>query len=379
MITVLSIIGTRPEAIKMAPVIRELRKHPMRITSRICVTAQHRQMLDQVLGLFKLTPDCDLDLMVPDQTLPELTARVLRGLEPLIRKERPDWVLLQGDTTTVMAASLVACYHQTRIGHVEAGLRTGNKHQPFPEEINRRVTDALADAYFAPTAASRDNLLREGVPADRIRLTGNTVIDALLDIGSRPYEWRQGSLAGVPTHKRLMLVTAHRRESFGKPFEELCLALRQLALTYPDTVHLVYPVHLNPRVQEPVTRILAGLPNVSLVEPLDYLTFVHLMKAATLILTDSGGVQEEAPSFGIPVLVMRETTERPEGIAAGVARLVGTSGAVIVREACRLLDDPAAYQAMARATNPYGDGHAAERIVKALLDWGSECESPILL
>lgn len=369
MITVLSIFGTRPEAIKMAPVIKELGKHPERIVSKVCVTAQHRQMLDQVLDLFNLTPDCDLDLMHPRQTLPELTARVLHGLEPLLAKEQPDWVLLQGDTTTVMAASLAAYYHRIRIGHVEAGLRTGNKYQPFPEEINRRVTDALADAYFAPTAASRENLLREGVPPERIRLTGNTVIDALLDIGSRPYEWRQGSLARVPTDKRLLLVTAHRRESFGKPFEELCLALRQIALTYPDTVHLVYPVHLNPRVQEPVARILTGVPNVSLIEPLDYLSFVHLMKAATLILTDSGGVQEEAPSFGVPVLVMRDTTERPEGIAAGVARLVGTSRAVIVREACRLLDDPAAYQDMARAANPYGDGHAAEYIVKAILEW----------
>jgi UDP-N-acetylglucosamine 2-epimerase (non-hydrolysing) len=369
MIKVLSIFGTRPEAIKMAPVIKELGKHPDRITSRICVTAQHRGMLDQVLELFKLKPDHDLDLMSPNQTLSELTARVLLGLEPVLKKEKPDWVLVQGDTTTVMAASLVAYYHQRKIGHVEAGLRTGNKYQPFPEEINRRLTDALADAYFAPTETGRENLMREGVPAKRIRVTGNTVIDALLDIGSRPYRWRQGPLAKVPRDKRLVLVTAHRRESFGEPFESLCLALREIALRYPDDVHLVYPVHLNPNVQKPVTKILANLLNVSLIQPLEYLAFVHLMKAATLVLTDSGGVQEEAPSFGIPVLVMRDRTERPEGIEAGVARLVKTTRETIVREACRLLDDSTAYRAMAHAVNPYGDGHAAEYIVKAILDW----------
>jgi UDP-N-acetylglucosamine 2-epimerase (non-hydrolysing) len=369
MIKVLSILGTRPEAIKMAPVIKELGRHADRITSKICVTAQHREMLDQVLDLFNLKPDFDLNLMHPNQTLTELTVRVLLALEPLLAAEAPDWILVQGDTTTVMAASLVAYYHRISIGHVEAGLRTLNKYQPFPEEINRKVTDALADAYFAPTETSVQNLAREGVPAERIRLTGNTVIDALLDIGSRPYDWRRGFLREVPRDRRLILVTAHRRESFGKPFEELCFALRQIALNYPDTVHLVYPVHFNPNVQKPVTEILAGFPNVSLVKPLEYLPFVHLMKASTLILTDSGGVQEEAPSFGIPVLVMRDRTERPEGIAAGVARLVGTARETIFREACRILDDPAAHQAMAHATNPYGDGRAAEYIVKAILNW----------
>ncbi len=369
MIRVLSIFGTRPEAIKMAPVVKELNRHPDRITNRICVTAQHREMLDQVLDLFDLKPDYDLNLMHPNQTLSELTARVLLGLEPLLAEVRPDWVLVQGDTTTVMAASFVAYYHQIKIGHIEAGLRTGSKYQPYPEEINRRVTDVLADAYFAPTETSRMNLLREGVPAERIILTGNTVIDALNEIGSLPYDRQGGALSEVPRDRRLILVTAHRRESFGGPFEELCCALRRIALTYPDTVHLVYPVHLNPNVQKPVREILSGLPNVSLMEPLQYLPFVQIMKASTLILTDSGGIQEEAPSFGVPVLVMRDRTERPEGIAAGVARLVGTAEETIVSEACRLLDDPAAHRAMVDSVNPYGDGHAAEYIVKAILDW----------
>jgi len=368
MLKVLSVFGTRPEAIKMAPVVKELRKHPGSIAARVCVTAQHREMLDQVLQLFDIRPEYDLGIMHANQGLTELTARLLLALEPVLLSEKPDWLLVQGDTTSVVAASLAAYYQQIKIGHVEAGLRTGNKYQPFPEEVNRRLTDAMADLYFAPTETNRANLLAEGVPDQYIRLTGNTVIDALLDIAERPYDWPRGPLATVPRNRRLILVTAHRRESFGLPFQQLCLALREIASTYRESVHIVYPVHLNPNVQQPVREILGGLPNVSLLPPMDYLSFVHLMKASELILTDSGGIQEEAPGFGVPVLVMRETTERPEAVAAGTSRLVGTKTEAIVREARRLLDDPDAYRQMARAANPYGDGQAARRIVEAILD-----------
>ena len=368
MLKVLSVFGTRPEAIKMAPVVKELRKHPGSIAARVCVTAQHREMLDQVLQLFDIRPEYDLGIMHANQGLTELTARLLLALEPVLLSEKPDWLLVQGDTTSVVAASLAAYYQQIKIGHVEAGLRTGNKYQPFPEEVNRRLTDAMADLYFAPTETNRANLLAEGIPDQYIRLTGNTVIDALLDIAERPYDWPRGPLATVPRNRRLILVTAHRRESFGLPFQQLCLALREIASTYRESVHIVYPVHLNPNVQQPVREILGGLPNVSLLPPMDYLSFVHLMKASELILTDSGGIQEEAPGFGVPVLVMRETTERPEAVAAGTSRLVGTKTEAIVGEARRLLDDPDAYRRMARAANPYGDGQAARRIVEAILD-----------
>ncbi len=353
----------------MAPVVKELRKHSGKIANIVCVTAQHREMLDQVLELFDIRPEYDLGIMHANQGLTELTARLLLALEPVFHAEKPDWVLVQGDTTTVMAASLAAYYQQIKIGHVEAGLRTGHKYQPFPEEVNRKVTDAMADLYFAPTETNRANLLAEGVSAKLIRLTGNTVIDALLDIAARPYDWSNGPLATIPRNRRLILVTAHRRESFGLPFQQLCLALREIASAYPQTVHIVYPVHLNPNVQQPVREILGGLPNVSLLPPMDYLPFVHLMKASKLILSDSGGIQEEAPGFGIPVLVMREKTERPEALAAGASRLVGTKTETIVGETRLLLDDPEAYQKMAQATNPYGDGHAAERIVEAILEW----------
>ncbi len=304
----------------MAPVIKELRRHPDRIAPRVCVTAQHREMLDQVLQLFDIAPDYDLGIMHANQGLTELTARLLLALGPVLQREQPDWVLVQGDTTTVMAASLAAYYRQIKIGHVEAGLRTGHKYQPFPEEVNRRVTDVMADLYFAPTETNRANLLAEGVSDKFIRVTGNTVIDALLDIARRPYEWSSGPLATVPRNRRLILVTAHRRESFGLPFQQLCLALREIASAYRESVHIVYPVHLNPNVQQPVREILGGLPNVSLLPPMDYLPFVHLMKASALILTDSGGIQEEAPGFGVPVLVMREKTERPEAVAAGTSQ-----------------------------------------------------------
>jgi UDP-N-acetylglucosamine 2-epimerase (non-hydrolysing) len=281
---------------------------------------------------------------------------------------QPDWVLVQGDTTTVMAAALTAFYRRVKVGHVEAGLRTRDKYRPFPEEINRRLTDVVTDLFFAPTEWSRQNLLRESVPADLIRVTGNTIIDALLQVAAREYDWLSGPLAHIPPDKRLVLITAHRRESFGEPFINLCLAIRDLARRYRPDYHFVYPVHLNPYVQAPVREILSQEPNLSLLEPLDYLPLVQLMKRCTLILTDSGGIQEEAPSLGVPVLVLRETTERPEAIEAGTAKLVGTDRERIINEATLLLDNPAAHARMAKAANPYGDGQAARRIVQALLN-----------
>jgi UDP-N-acetylglucosamine 2-epimerase (non-hydrolysing) len=368
MLTVLSVIGTRPEAIKMAPVIRALERHPDRIRSVVCVTGQHRQMLDQALDLFAIRPDYDLNLMTPDQTLSGLTASLLRGLDPVLGDIRPNWVLAQGDTTTVMASALVSFYHHTPFGHVEAGLRTGNRYSPFPEEVNRRIADHLAELYFAPTERSRQTLLNEGVPADRIRVTGNTVIDALLEMAACPYDWSAGPLCDVPRDGRLVLITVHRRENFAT-MDEICGAIRDLATRFSgQDVHLVYPVHLNPNIRRPVAASLQGLSNVSLIEPLDYLSMVHLIKRATLILTDSGGIQEEAPGLGVPVLVLRDTTERPEGIDAGIVRLVGTCRRRIVEEADRLLTNSDVRAAMTVRANPYGDGRAAERIVTALLN-----------
>lgn len=352
----------------MAPVVRQL-KDTAGLESRVCVTAQHRQMLDQVLKLFEIVPDYDLDLMRDNQTLAQVSASIFTHLDPVLADFQPDWVLAVGDTTTVVTTSQLAYYRRIKFGHVEAGLRTHNKWHPFPEEINRRLATTLADLHFAPTQWSRQNLLHENVPDEAIVVTGNPVIDALSYVSKQEEpqqirDLRQQLGAG----RRLVLVTAHRRENFGKPIQDICQALRELALR-PD-VEIVYPVHLNPNVQEPVHRILKDVPHVTLLPPLDYLPLVHLMKRATLILTDSGGIQEEAPSFGIPVLVMRETTERPEGVEAGTLRLVGTDPDRILSEAGRLLDDPSAYAEMARAGNPYGDGHAAERIVEALLHAG---------
>lgn len=358
----------------MAPVVKALENHPQ-ISSRVCVTAQHRQMLDQVLDLFQIRPDIDLDLMKPDQSLAELTAAVFAGLDPVLIQVSPDWVLVQGDTTTVMAASLLAYYHRTQVGHVEAGLRTYDKWQPFPEEINRRVAGVVADLHFAPTEWSRQNLLGEGVPESRVVVTGNPVIDALQMVADRPPTPEVQALMnslGLQEKsggRRLVLITAHRRENFGRPLENICLALRTLAETYGNAVQFVYPVHLNPNVQEPVKRLLGGIPNLTLLPPFDYLPMVHLLKRASLVLTDSGGLQEEAPGFGVPVLVLRDVTERPEGVEAGTVRLVGTDPGCIIQEARRLLDDPAAHAAMSRAVNPYGDGHAAGRIVQAILDY----------
>ena len=365
---ILSVFGTRPEAIKMAPVVKELQRHPDQIVSRVCVTAQHRQMLDQVLNLFGITPHYDLNVMQNSQSPTQVAASVLAKLEPVLQTERPDWVLVQGDTTTTAAASLAAFYGGAKIGHVEAGLRTFDKYQPFPEEINRRVAGVVADLHFAPTQRARENLLREGVPDEAICVTGNPVIDALNTVADLPYDPTIGPLRDVPWDRRLILVTAHRRENFGEPLERVCLALRDIVQFYAGDVHVVYPVHLNPNVQEPARRILGNVPGVMLIDPLDYLPLVYLMKRATLVLTDSGGIQEEAPGLGKPVLVLREVTERPEAVEAGTVRVVGTDRAHIVEWTQRLLDNRSDYDKMARAVNPYGDGRAAARIVQLIVD-----------
>jgi UDP-N-acetylglucosamine 2-epimerase len=353
----------------MAPVIKELNRFPDQIRSLVCVTGQHREMLDQVLNIFEISPDYDLAVMQPNQSLSALTADLFGELAPLIEQEKPDWILAQGDTTTVLVTALTAYYHRVSFGHIEAGLRTGDRYNPFPEEMNRHIADSLADYLFAPTERSRQALLREGISEERIFVTGNTVIDALLSTTRRHYDWSNGPLVNVPREKRLVLVTAHRRESFGKPLREICLAIRDLAREFGSSgVHFVYPVHLNPRVQEPVVNILGKTPHISLLDPLDYLSLVHLMKESTLILTDSGGIQEEAPSLGVPVLVLRDKTERPEGIEAGVARLVGRKRQSIIEETRRLLQDSNAYATMAQQANPYGDGYAATRVVAHLLE-----------
>ncbi len=375
---VLCVFGTRPEAIKMAPVINELKKYPARFETRICVTAQHREMLDQMLKLFGITPDIDLDLMEPDQTLPALTSKVLLAMTKLLEEEEPDWVLIQGDTTTVMATALAAFYLRIPVGHIEAGLRTDDRYSPFPEEINRRIVSVLATYHFAPTERARDRLLAEGVDPEKVFLTGNTVVDAIHWILSRPPSEEAKRLfaeLGLPDPGvaraeelpfRLLLVTAHRRESFGPPFESLCKGLRTIAERNRDVV-LVYPVHLNPRVRDPVRRILAGHPRIRLIEPLSYESFVRLMNVSYLILTDSGGIQEEASVLGKPVLVLREVTERPELIEAGIGKLVGTDSRKIVTEAERLLRDVNTYRSMAKQAQLFGDGHAAERIVQILM------------
>ncbi len=371
-IRVLSVLGTRPEAVKMAPVIKALAAEPG-VDARVCVTAQHRQMLDQVLDLFEIKPDYDLNLMRPNQSLAGLTAEVMENLDPVLADEHPDWVLVQGDTTTVMTAALAAFYRGIRVGHVEAGLRTGDKRQPFPEEINRRIAGTVADLHFAPTELARQNLLHEGVEDGHICVTGNTDIDALHMVLKMPAP--EGISAKLKDWKisaggnRLVLVTAHRRENFGQPIEDICAALQTLARDYAGKLHIVYPVHLNPNIQEPVYRLLGNEANIHLIEPLDYLPMVHFMQAASIVLTDSGGIQEEATGLGKPTLVLREKTERPEGVEAGVLKLVGTDKETIVSESHRLLDNEDEYEEMAHAANPFGDGHAAERIVNALLEY----------
>lgn len=359
---ILCVVGTRPEAIKMAPVILALKEQAW-AEVRVLATAQHRQMLDQVLAFFGIQPDIDLNIMRPNQTLTALTARLLLEMDEVLSTEKPDVVLVQGDTTTVMAAAMACFYHRIPVGHVEAGLRTWDMQNPFPEEANRVIAGKLARWHFAPTEGSRQNLLKEGIADNHIVVTGNTVIDALLETAKRPLELG----VEIDANKRLVLVTSHRRENFGEPFRQICRALQTLAQKNPQ-IQFLYPVHPNPNVKDVAHEYLGQIPNFILCEPLDYAPFVAAMKRATLILTDSGGVQEEAPALGKPVLVLRDETERPEAVAAGVVRLVGASYERIVQEAQRLLDDEQAYQDMARGLSPYGDGHAAERIVKALHD-----------
>lgn len=365
---IMLVFGTRPEAIKMAPLARALREADD-LELCLCVTGQHRQMLDDVLCLFGLKPDHDLAVMTPGQTLNGLSAAIVSRLDAVLAAEQPAMVLVHGDTTTSFAAALAAFHRSIPIGHVEAGLRTGNLYAPWPEEANRRLTSVLAEVHFAPTETSRKNLINEGVPESRIDVTGNTVIDALLwmreELNTSGWKPEDGVLASLPSDARTVLITGHRRENFGDGFLRICRALRHLALGYPD-VRFIYPVHLNPNVQEPVYRLLDGLPNLVLIPPQGYQAFVYLMDRATIILTDSGGVQEEAPSLGKPVLVMRDTTERPEAVAAGTVRLVGTDEARIIEEVSRLLDDSAAYEQMQYAHNPYGDGNACARILDRL-------------
>lgn len=363
--------GTRPEAIKMAPLVLALAADD-RFDAKVCVTAQHREMLDQVLELFAITPDFDLDIMSPAQSLFEITARILQGMKTVLEQFKPDVVLVHGDTSTTSAAALAAYYLQIPVGHVEAGLRTGNLYSPWPEEGNRKLTGAITRYHFAATAISQQNLLAEGVDAATIAVTGNTVIDALFWVRDKIEQDKvladnlSANYPFLSAEKKLILVTAHRRESFGGGFERICESLRQIALQHPDC-QIVYPVHLNPNVQEPVQRLLQSVDNIHLIAPQDYLPFVYLMTRACLILTDSGGIQEEAPSLGKPVLVMRDTTERPEAVKAGTVKLVGTDVDKIVSEVDRLLSDEAHYTAMSEAHNPYGDGQACQRILDALL------------
>jgi UDP-N-acetylglucosamine 2-epimerase (non-hydrolysing) len=376
---ILIVFGTRPEAVKLAPVIQALQKR-VTVETIVCVTAQHREMLDQVLTLFKITPQIDLNLMKPDQSLASLTAEIFKRLDPVLEQIKPDWILVQGDTTTVMASALSAYYHRIHIGHVEAGLRTHDKWQPFPEEINRRVAGVVSDLHFAPTESARQNLLTEGIEDWRISVTGNPVIDALQQIIKLPEPPEISQMLqdmGIANGKRrLILVTAHRRENFGAPIEHICKAIRTLAERYPQDLQFIYPVHLNPNIQQPVNKLLDKVQNIKLLKPVEYLPLVHLMKNSYLVLTDSGGIQEEATGLGKPTLVLREVTERPEGVDAGVLRLVGTSTELIVSETRRLLEDHSAYHAMAQAANPFGDGHAAEKIVHALLNFKEQKSVP---
>lgn len=369
----LCVFGTRPEAIKMAPLVEALGADK-RFESRVCVTGQHREMLDQVLALFEIEPDHDLNIMKPGQDLTDVTCSILKGLRDILATEKPDIVLVHGDTATTLATSLAAYYQRIPVGHVEAGLRTGNLYSPWPEEANRKLTGSLAQLHFAPTETSKGNLLGEGVSSDRVIVTGNTVIDALLEVVEKldRDEALQASMrslfAFLRPNARMVLMTGHRRESFGGGFERICEAIAKVARANPE-VDLLYPVHLNPNVREPVHRLLDDLGNVHLIEPVDYLPFVYLMNRASVILTDSGGIQEEAPSLGKPVLVMRETTERPEAVAAGTVKLVGTQVDKIVSELTELLTNDEAYRAMSYAHNPYGDGKACQRILNALHDF----------
>jgi len=366
-LNILTVFGTRPEVIKMAPVIAELRKYPESIDCRVCVSAQHRQMIDPLLKLFGIRADYDLNVMKENQTLKDITNSVMDKIDGIIQEGSPDYLLVQGDTTTAMSAALAAFYRKVKVGHVEAGLRTWDKLQPYPEEVNRKIIDSVSDLYFAHTPGAKKNLITEGVKEELIEVTGNTVIDALLDTVEKKYNFDGLLPKAVLNGKRLILVTAHRRESFGEQFLNICHAIKEIANFYKDEVNIVYPVHLNPNVKKPAEFLLRGLDNVFLLEPLEYLPFVHLMKRAYLILTDSGGIQEEAPSLAKPVLVMRQVTERPEAALAGVVRIIGTERESIVRNTIELLEEEAKYKEMARGINPYGDGKASQRIVARLL------------
>lgn len=362
---VMAIFGTRPEAIKMAPVVRELLKHP-EIETKVCLTAQHREMLDQVVDLFQLPVDYDLDIMKQGQSLYDITDRVLLGLKEVLEKEKPDLVLVHGDTTTTFSATLAAFYQQIDVGHVEAGLRTGNMYSPFPEEANRRLTSVLTALHFAPTETARQNLLKENQKDDHIFTVGNSVIDALLATVKKDYVFEDKELQDIEEHKRIILVTTHRRENLGEPMRNVYRALRRLVETVPDT-EVVFPVHRNPLVRQAVKEVLDGVPGIHLVDPMEYEPFTNLMARSAIILTDSGGIQEEAPSLGKPVLVLRDTTERPEAVASGTVKLVGTDEDKVYNTAYKLLTDEKAYKEMAESINPYGDGHTSERIVQAIL------------
>ena len=372
---VLIVFGTRPEAIKMAPLVKEFQKHTDAFETKVCVTAQHREMLDQVLDLFEITPDYDLDIMKPGQDLYDVTSNVLLGMKPILTDFKPDVVFVHGDTSTTFAASLAAFYQQISVAHIEAGLRTGDIYSPWPEEANRQLTTQITAYHFAPTTTSRENLLKENVNSRSIQVTGNTVIDALFLALDKIKSNRQletdivNHLATLDyklqDDKKIILVTGHRRENHGQGFINICRALKEIALSNPD-IDIVYPVHLNPNVQKPVKELLSGIDNVYLIEPLQYEQFIYMMDRSYFIITDSGGVQEEAPSLGKPVLVMRDTTERPEALNAGTVKLVGTNTALIIKEAQLLIDDQDAYERMSRASNPYGDGHACEKVIEFL-------------
>ena len=364
---VLTVLGTRPEAVKMAPLIRELQMRD-EIECIVCATAQHRQMLDQVLNLFGIHPDHDLNLMEPNQSLAKMTSRIVDQLDPVISDIAPDWILAQGDTTTVMATSILAYYHKIKFGHVEAGLRTGDNYAPFPEEVNRRIASVISYAHFAPTENAKNNLLAENIKPESIIVTGNTVIDALQSVSQMACPQQIEDLLKQHAGKRFILITAHRRENFGKPLEQIFEALNLLAKKYSGEIQIMYPVHLNPHVQEPAKQLLGNNPNITLLPPLDYLPMVHLMRASHIILTDSGGLQEEAPGLGKPVLVLRDVTERPEGVTSGTVRIAGTKTAKIIEMVSKLLDDPSDYLQMAQAQNPYGDGNASRRIVDFILN-----------
>ena len=365
---ILMVFGTRPEVIKVAPVIKEFKKFPKEFACKVCITGQHRGMIDPLLELFKIKVDYDLNIMKMDQSLEHITTAVLKEIGTVIDKEKPDYLIVQGDTTTAMAASLAAFYKRVKVAHIEAGLRTWNKFHPYPEEVNRKIIDSVSDLFFAHTDAAKQNLLNEGIDPKTIEITGNTVIDALLDTARHEFSFKGTDLEQVVAGKRkIILVTAHRRENTGEPILNICAAMKEIAVRFKNEVTFVYPVHLNPNIKVPVNKMLQGVDNIILTAPMDYLPFVHLMKHSYFVLTDSGGLQEEAPSLGKPVLVMRETTERPEGVAAGCVEVIGTEKSMVVQKVAELLQDEGKYTRMAKAINPYGDGKASQRIVQRFL------------